>query len=133
MSEKEKPIRLGKIKNGKVTGMSWNSTWFLNRNIAIIVRDYLRYYISVTPAIGNCVFSEDELYSVTYDGFGKDKITDKKWDEWKALVNCVAKDFDVLSTAFDKFCDERLPDAELNKLAEKAFNGMQKIFIDLEY
>ena len=92
--------------------------------LTVIIRDYLRSFITHTPVIGNCAIKdESNLYGVSDD-----------WKNWKNLVNSVADEFDELvrlmqemETAEDT-SDLRV---EKRKLTRKAFADLAYIYDDL--
>ena len=60
--------------------------WQTNLYLAVIIRDYLRFFIRNTLAIGNCVFESDE--SILY---GLDDVQCSYYmKKWEARVNMVA-------------------------------------------
>ena len=78
-------ICLGKVKNldkdnfarFRIEKISWDVHWQTNLYLAVIIRDYLRFFIKNTLAIGNCVIDDhgflNELYYVGDDEFSKQK------------------------------------------------------------
>jgi hypothetical protein len=130
--EKEKPIKLGKIENDKASGMTKNATWALNQTFAIIIRDYLKFFNEVSPAIGNCVYSEEKREKTTVNSDEARKINDEKYKEWVDLVNRVADEFDALAKAIDgNVFDRETPYEELEKMSKQAFEDLNKIYMDL--
>jgi hypothetical protein len=127
-----KPIKLGKIKNGKARGMTKNATWVLNQTFAIIIRDYLKLFNEVSPAIGSCVYTEEERVKTMITSSESRKIDDEKYKEWKGLVNHVADQFDALAKAIDgNVYDNEVPFEEQKKMARQAFKDLNKIYMDL--
>ncbi len=53
-------LRIGKVKNlkkegytdFKIVNISWDVHWMTNLFLAVIIRDYLRFFIKNTPVIG---------------------------------------------------------------------------------
>ncbi|MBR5767839.1 MAG: hypothetical protein IKX86_04135 [Clostridia bacterium] len=125
--------RLRRLKCGKlrptpdgsfeVAGISWDVHWQTDRFLAIILRDYLRFFIKNTPAIGNCVFDD-----------GREDGAADRWELWENLVNGTADEFDELR----KLTENGYPrgDDDLRKqkeLTDKAFADLARIFGDLSW
>ena len=132
---------IGRVKNlnkknpsvFQIEKISWDVHWQTNLYLAVIIRDYLRFFIKNTPAIGNCVF--EDPYAVR---FGMDEEqTDYYAKKWTDLVNSVADEFDELIKIM--IIDNReikdLP--EFNQyekektLTRKAFSDLAEIFYEL--
>ena len=93
--------------------------------LSVIIRDYLRAFIQNTPAIGNCIITnESPLY----------QATDQDWKKWESLVNSVADEFDDLVELI-KAMDEadNISDLQIKKkeLQNKEFADLAYIYDDL--
>ena len=128
-------LKIGTVKNlnkdkftdFKIEKIDWDVHWMTNLYLAVIIRDYLRFFIENTPAIGNCVY--DHYPSIEEDTL---ELHDKKSEEWKALVNSVADEFDELAK---NVCNLDY-DFDLSKhkeMTKKAFADLAFIFDDLEW
>lgn len=148
-------LSLGKVKNldkdnfarFRIEKISWDVHWQTNLYLAVIIRDYLRFFIKNTLAIGNCVIDDhgflNEPYYVGDDELSKQKNAKqqekeqfyaKKWDD---LVNSVADEFDELVKMM-LMDDPEIGDyQEFNKkqkaLEKKAFSDLADIFDDLSW
>ena len=95
----------------------------------MIIRDYLRFFINNTPAIGNCVLENKNLKVEEAD--------DDDWNNWKRLVNSVADEFDELLQIGRKMEHteslEEWTDLQEKKkaLLKKAFSDLAFIYDDL--
>ena len=93
-------LKLGKVKQHKkgsytdfeIVNISWNIHWMTNLYLAVIIRDYLRFFIKHTPAIGNTVFEGD--YSKMQNL--SDEETEVYSKKWHDLVNSTADEFDEI-------------------------------------
>ena len=138
-NHKLRHLKIGKVKQRKkgsytdfeIVDISWDIHWMTNLYLAVIIRDYLRFFIKNTPAIGNTVFDGDysKMLSVP------DEDTDLYAKKWHDLVNGVADEFDELAklmreedgsvedwTAYDK---------RVKELTKKAFADLAYIFDEL--
>ena len=130
-------INLGKLVRRKdglfsIKNISWDICWQTDRVLAIIIRDYLRQYIEESPAIGNCVISDNPeglKYIEAVQSDEKEKIFAARWQD---LVNSVADEFDKLSCLIENYSHNN-PDAdkEIEELTAKAFKDLTYIFNDL--
>ena len=112
----------------KTINISWDIHWMSNVYLAAIIRDYLRFFIKNTPAVGNYVYEHNpEGYSYWE---AEEKLdSDEMFDRWKKIVNDTADLFDVLVKSADS--NENM--AEYQKKVNAAFNALKKIFCDLEW
>ena len=128
-------LKIGTVKNlnkekftdFKIEKIDWDVHWMTNLYLAVIIRDYLRFFIEKTPAIGNCVY--EHFPSIEEDTL---ELRDKKSEEWKTLVNSVADEFDELAK---NVCNLDY-DFDLSKhkeMTKKAFADLAFIFDDLEW
>ena len=131
-------LRIGKVKNlkkdgytdFKIVNISWDVHWMTNLYLAVIIRDYLRFFIKNTRAIGNCVIEE---HLPPWHQFG-DKENEYYWNKWESRVNTVADEFDILAHNTRRESREFIDDAEHEKMKEqtrKAFADLAEIFADL--
>ena len=112
----------------KTINISWDIHWMSNVYLAAIIRDYLRFFIKSTPAVGNYVYEHNpEGYSYWE---AEEKLdSDEMFDRWKKIVNDTADLFDELVKSADS--NENM--AEYQKKVNAAFNALKKIFCDLEW
>ena len=134
-------LKLGKVKQHKkdshsdfeIVNISWDVHWMTNLYLAVIIRDYLRFFIKNTPAIGNTVFEGD--YSKMYHMTDEDnEMYSKKWHD---LVNNTADEFDELvklmreeDSSVDNWQAYQKKEKELIK---KAFADLAYIFDELTW
>ena len=125
---------IGKVKWGnkndpcdfKIVNIDWNVHWQTYLYLTVIIRDYLRFFINNTVAIGNCVIKDDSVPDEDDDA----------WDKWKRLVNSVADEFDELlrlDREIDKAELEDIPELKEQQrvLLKKAFSDLAFIYPDL--
>lgn len=114
----------------EIVDIPYNLHWQTDTYLLVIIRDYLRNFINNTKAIGNCVYTKEEL-DLKCKEYHKAQ-NDDKWEEWKNLVNKVADEFDELYKMqvkrYDAW-DQRAWD----KLKTKAFKDLMFIFDDLSW
>lgn len=123
-----------KRKNGKlrIEKIPWDIHWQTNRYIALIVRDYLRFFAENTPAIGNVPEVEG------LDG-------DAAYKVWIDKILSVAQEFDNLLSLIEKLdlyddSDERLDSWQIEDLfkqkqetTNRAFDCLREIFSELSW
>lgn len=148
-------LSLGKVKNLDkdnfarfcIEKISWDVHWQTDLYLAVIIRDYLRFFIKNTMAIGNCVIDDPgfltEPYYVGDDEYSKRKNAENEekseyyFQKWKDLVNSVADEFDELIKMMLMDYPERGDYQEFNKrqkaLEKKAFSDLAEIFDDLSW
>ena len=132
-------LKIGKVKNldkkdfrkFKIEGISWDVHWQMDLYLAVIIRDYLRFFIKNTPAIGNCVIEdqEDQMFGSSK---GQGSSFDEESKKWHELVNSVADEFDELV----KFCNgdfDKMEYPEYDAIKKKAFSDLAFIFDDLTW
>ena len=102
---KEKPIKLGIIKNNRLTGQSDNALWNFDRTLRIFLRDSLRKFAETCDSYPDCFNDNWEL--ITTEEWEK---RDKNKDYYKAWIdhlNGIADKLDYsLSDAWDSLTDE---------------------------
>ena len=103
--------------------ISWNVHWQTDRFLAIIIRDYLRFFTENTPAIGNCVIDE------TIEKGNEDLY----WLRWKDIVNRTADKFDELRKLIEKCPPSHEDLLKKKKLTKEAFKDLAFIFEDLNW
>ena len=130
-------LKIGTVKNlnkekfsdFKIENISWDVHWMTNLYLAVIIRDYLRFFRKHTPAIGNCVWKDyDEMFNSTPEE------SDAAADRWNALVESVADEFDELAKYYrDEYEDVDWEEREEKRIAltKKAFADLAFIFDDL--
>ena len=130
-------LKIGRVKNldkknpsdFQIEKISWEVSWQTGLYLAVIIRDYLRFFIKNTQVVGNCVVEDYEVYRQCTD-----EDADKYAQKWEDRVNSVADEFDELIKML--ISDELREDvSEFNKkqkaLEKKAFNDLSEIFDDL--
>lgn len=132
-------LKLGKVKQHKkgsytdfeIVNISWNVHWMTDLYLAVIIRDYLRFFIKNTPAIGNTVFEGD--YSKM--NFMSDEETEMYAKKWHDLVNTTADEFDELVklSSYNRRSDDdwQALDKKEKELIKKAFADLAYIFDEL--
>lgn len=128
-------LRIGKVKmlskdnqfDFKIVDIDWDIHWQTNLYLTVIIRDYLRFFIKNTKAIGNCVI---ENPSHRYEP------TDDDWNKWEKLVNSVADEFDDLLKFYKEVENAKsddFPDIhnKYDQLLKKAFSDLVFIYDDL--
>ncbi len=146
-------LSLGKVKNldkdnfarFRIEKISWDVHWQTNLYLAVIIRDYLRFFVKNTLAIGNCVIDDhgflNEPYYVGDDELSKQKNAKQQEKEqfyakkWEDLVNSVADEFDELVKMMlmdgPEIGDYQEFDKKEKALEKKAFSDLAEIFHDL--
>lgn len=103
--KKEKPIKLGIIKDDKLTGQSENALWNFDRTLRIFLRDSLRKFAESCDSYPDCFNDNWELITT-----GEWEKRDKNKDYYKAWIdhlNGVADKLDYsLSDAWDSLTDK---------------------------
>ncbi len=148
-------LSLGKVKNldkekfwvFRIDNISWDVHWQTNLYLAVIIRDYLRFFIKNTLAIGNCVIDDPSFHTEPHY-VGDDEYSKKKNAEyekkseyyakkWEDMVNSVADEFDELVKMMlmdSQEIEDYLEFSEKQKaLAKKAFSDLAEIFDDLSW
>ena len=107
-----------------------NVTWKTDIFLLIIIRDYLRNFINNSPAIGNCVFSKEQLDPKRKEYY--EINTEYYAGKWKELVNKVADEFDELYKMQIKRYDS-WEESKWQYLKNKAFKDLAFIYDDLNW
>ena len=112
----------------KTINISWDIHWMSNVYLAAIIRDYLRFFIKNTPAIGNYVYEHNpEKYD--YWEANEKLDQDEMFRRWQKIVTDTADLFD----AFAKSVDREESVEQYQKKVDAAFNALKEIFIDLSW
>ena len=137
---KLKHLKLGKVKYNKyydkdsfdIAGISWDISWQVDRYLAILIRDYIKFHIKNTPAIGNCVLI-DNPEGVPYDDFllGKEPNYIDYYTRWKDLALKVSDEFDELRIMLEKADSSGFSRERLQIAIDKAFKDLAYIYQDL--
>jgi hypothetical protein len=131
----------------RIEKISWDVHWQTDLYLAVIIRDYLRFFIKNTMAIGNCVIDDPSFLNepnyVGDDEYSKRKNAENEekseyyFQKWKDLVNSVADEFDELIKMMLMDGPEIGDYQEFNKkqkaLEKKAFSDLAEIFDDLRW
>ena len=112
----------------KTIHISWDIHWMSNVYLAAIIRDYLRFFIQNTAAIGNYVYEHNPE---GYDYWeAEEKLdSDEMFRRWQKIVNDAADMFDELVKSVE--IEETNEDYQ-NKV-NAAFDALKEIFYDLEW
>lgn len=128
-------LRMRKLKLGtvcwknnelKTINISWNVHWMSNVYLAAIIRDYLRFFIQNTAAVGNYVYEHNPE---GYDFWeANEKLdSDEMFRRWQKIVNDTADLFDELVKSVET---EETPE-DYQKKVNAAFDALKEIFYDL--
>ena len=140
-NHKLRHLKLGKVKQRKkgsytdfkIVDISWDIHWMMDLYLAVIIRDYLRFFIKNTPAIGNTVFDGDYEKMQSMSAEDVDYYS-KKWHD---LVNGVADEFDELVKLMreeeSSVEDWQALDKKKNELTKKAIADLAYIFDELQW
>lgn len=111
-----------------VINISWDIHWMSNVYLAAIIRDYLRFFIQNTAAVGNYVYEHNPE---GYDYWeAEEKLdTDEMFRRWQKIVNDTADMFDELV----KSVEIEQTNEEYQKKVNVAFDALKEIFYDLEW
>jgi len=146
-------LSLGKVKNldkerfgvFRIEKISWDVSWQTALYLAVIIRDYLRFFIKNTKVIGDCAIHDpsfhNEPHYVGDDEYSKKKNAEheKKSEyyarKWEAMVNSVADEFDELVKMMlmdgPEIGDYKEFDKKEKAMEKKAFSDLAEIFHDL--
>ncbi len=132
-------LNIGRVKNLDkkkfdvfcIENISWDVHWQTNLYLAVIIRDYLRFFIKNTLAIGSCVIEDHNAVKYGLD----DEQNAYYWKKWEERVNMVADEFDELIKMMHMDVPETEDYLEFDKkekaLEQKAFSDLAEIFDDL--
>lgn len=142
--EKRRAHQLTRLSPGKlvrsgdsfcVKGVSWDVHWQTDRILAIIIRDYLRFFIRETPAVGSCVMPDkrEDPYGLFWFACS-DAEAETLSRKWEDRVNGVADEFDTLRLLIERRDgDDPAPEEEIGRQTRKAFSGLAAIYVDLNW
>ena len=100
--------------------------------LAVIIRDYLRFFIKNTQVPGECVVKAHwEEYNNSY-GDEFIRINKELKQEWTDIVNSIADEFDELAKNVCN-CDYDFDLSKHKEMTKKAFADLAFIFDDLEW
>ena len=120
----------------KIGGISWDISWMTDLYLATIIRDYLRFHIVNSPAIGNCIL-KDNSEGILYEDFLLKDVDNgvDYFQRWSDKVNEVADEFDELIDLIKTNSSGR-PGPGFDMLqtkTEEAFKDLAYIFNDLSW
>lgn len=130
--QKMRKLKLGTVcwkdNELKTINISWDIHWMSNVYLAAIIRDYLRFFIQNTAAIGNYVYEHNPE---GYDYWeAEEKLdSDEMFRRWQKIVNDTADIFDELV----KSVEIEETNEEYQKKVNVAFDALKEIFYDLEW
>ena len=103
--KKEKPIKLGTIKDDNLTGQSDNALWNFDRTLRIFLRDSLRKFAESCDSYPDC-FNDNWELMTTEEWKKRDKNKDY-YTAWIDHLNEIADKLDYsLSDAWESLTDE---------------------------
>lgn len=136
-------LSIGKVKQldktrydkFEIVNISWDVHCVMSLYLAVIIRDYLRFFIKNTQVPGECVVKAHwEEYKNSY-GDEFIRINKDLKQEWTDIVNSIADEFDELVKVFtsEVYEDLSIPewDEKMAELARKAFADLGNIYNDL--
>lgn len=141
--KKLRHLKIGKVKNldkknfteFKIVKISWDVHWQMSLYIAVIIRDYLKFFNKHTPAIGNCVV--EDMNALMYGPEDERKrLNDDYSKKWHELLESVADEFDELAKFYkDDYedLDWKVREEKRSALVKKAFSDLAFIFDDLTW
>jgi len=120
-------LKLGKVRydfkdedsSFHIEGISWDIHWQLNKYLAIIIRDYLRFFVTE--------YSRYWDHAFTPNSEGKSETEND--DEWKNNILATAQEFDDLIRILE--CHRPLGECNLDKQIQKSFKDLAYIYKDL--
>jgi hypothetical protein len=130
---RERPVKLGKIKHGKVVGANSEAGWNLDFNLAVMIRDYLRMFAKETFAHGNSVWTEEDrekTHEMSKEEY--EKFDELKFKEWQDMVKGVADKFDVVVKDYENENGD-ITSEQKQKDIDIAFDGLKEIYQELWY
>ena len=134
-------LKLGRVKQRtkdrhddfEIVGISWNVNWMTHLYLAVIIRDYLRFFIKNTPTFPMRLVEDCEAFERT-TGEERSRMGDKYMKRWQDDVNSVADEFDELIKHINCTSDDPKEDYSQKKereLAKKAFSDLAEIYDEL--
>ena len=137
---KHRNLSIGRVKNLDkrnpnvfcIEKISWDVHWQTDLYLAVIIRDYLRFFIINSPAVGNCVYENriEDMYDLEKSDYYSKK--------WKKMVNNVADEFDELVKLMNRSNSGEIKDYlkfenKMKNLEKRAFADLADIFGDLNW
>ena len=116
----------------EIKNIPFNLAWQTDTYLLVIIRDYLRNFINTSPAIGNCIFTKEELDQKNKAYYEAKKENENRWNKWKKLVNDIADEFDELYKMQNHRFEE-WDETKWQELKAKAFKDLTFIFDDLNW
>ena len=116
----------------EIKNIPFNLSWQTDTYLLVIIRDYLRNFINTSPAIGNCIFTKEELDQKNKAYYEAKKENEDRWNKWKKLVNDIADEFDELYKMQNHRFEE-WDETKWQELKAKAFKDLTFIFDDLNW
>ena len=98
---KDKHISIGRLRYGEdgeqhIVGIDWDVHWQTDYILAVIIRDYLKFFREKNKIIGNCVIKDNE-FGLTYKEASERKdLMDGFAEEWYGKIEEAADAFDEL-------------------------------------
>lgn len=103
--KREKPIKLGTIKDDKLTGQSDNALWNFDKTLRIFLRDSLRKFAESCDSYPDCFNDNWEL--MTTEEWEKRNKNKDYYKAWIDHLNGIADKLDYsLSDAWESLTDE---------------------------
>ena len=113
----------------KTIHISWGIHWMSNVYLAAIIRDYLRFFIQNTTAIGNYVYEHNPEGYTDYWEATETLDQDEMFRRWEKVVNDTADLFNELV----RCADAKESGEQYQKKINAAFGALKEIFCDLEW
>ena len=123
--------QMGEKDSFRVKNISWDIHWQMDRMLSILIRDYLRFFINETPAIGNCVI-KDNPEGLSYDEAINTKDIDFA-ERWRKVVNNAADEFDTLRLMIESDSSQGSSYEMIHDQTKKALESLAYIFNDLNW
>ena len=136
-------LKLGKVKNldkhnfteFRIDKISWDVSWQTSLYLAVIIRDYLRFFNKHTLAIGNCVVEDMQAFMYGTEE-EQNRLNDEYSEKWYDLLESVADEFDELAEYYkddNEDLDWKVREEKRSALTKKAFADLAFIFDDLTW
>ena len=134
-----KELNLGKLiptkdNSYKVEKISFDVLWQMDRILSIVIRDYLRSFISKTPAVGNCIGDERYKKDLIGELVLSEEEIEKYNRKWVDAVNKTADEFDALRKLIEsreQSYENPPSEDEIKEATQEAFADLAFIFNDL--
>lgn len=136
-------LKPGKVKNldkhnfteFRIDKISWDVSWQTSLYLAVIIRDYLRFFNKHTLAIGNCVVEDMQAFMYGTEE-EQNRLNDEYSEKWHDLLESVADEFDELAEYYkddNEDLDWKVREEKRSALTKKAFADLAFIFDDLTW